>query len=140
MNARQRRILAYAHQHGLTFTNQAYQKANGVDRDLAYREIQELIRLNTVARPAERYGRTYVVVERAAASSLPADLASILDILSAQGYVTNADLRKAWGMSRSTVWRQVTELVGRGFLYRKGTKRGVRYYPTARLQGILSEM
>jgi len=137
LNQRQRRILAYAHQHGHAFTNRAYQKVNEVDRDLAYREIQEMIRLGLVARPSGRYSRTYFVAEPSASKPLPDDLTFILDMLSIQGYVTNKDLREAWEVSRATAWKRVKELVTEGFLRQEGEKRGTRYYPTDKLQGLL---
>ena len=137
LNQRQRHILAYAHQHGDAFTNHAYQKMNEVDRDLAYREIQGMIRMGIVARPSGRYGRTYLVVEPVAAKLIPSDLTSIFDILSTRGYVTSKDLCEAWGVARATAWKRAKELVSGGFLRQEGEKRGTRYYPTAKLQGVL---
>jgi ATP-dependent DNA helicase RecG len=136
LNQRQRRILAYAHQHGNAFTNRAYQKVNEVDRDLAYREIQEMIRLGIVMRPAGRYGRTYSVVGPVAVEPIPGSLMAILDILSARGFATNRDLREAWGVSRSAAWGRVKELVDAGFLRQEGKKRGARYYPTGKLKDV----
>ncbi|MCK4450723.1 MAG: winged helix-turn-helix transcriptional regulator, partial [Anaerolineae bacterium] len=123
--------------HGNAFTNRVYQKVSEVDRDLAYREIQEMSRMGIVARPSGRYSRTYFVVEPAASKPIPDDLTSILDILSARGYVTNKDLRQAWGISRATAWKRAKELVTEGFLRQEGEKRGTRYYPTDKLQSIL---
>lgn len=137
LNQRQRHILAYAHQRGDAFTNHAYQKMNEVDRDRAYREIQGMIRMGIVARPSGRYGRTYLVVEPVMANLIPNDLTSIFDILSTQGYVTNKDLCEAWGVARATAWKRAKELVVGGFLRQEGEKRGTRYYPTAKLQGVL---
>jgi predicted transcriptional regulator len=110
---------------------------NEVDRDLAYREIQDMIRLGIVARPSGPYGRTYFVVEPSAARPLPYDLTSILDILSTQGYVTNQDLREAWGVSRHVAWKQAKRLVEEGLLRQEGEKRGTRYYPTDGLKAML---
>ena len=137
LNQRQRRILAYAHQYGRTFTNRAYQKVNEVDRDLAYRETQEMIGLGIVKRSAGRYSRTYLVIEPSKAGLLPDSLTPILDMLSTQGYLTNRDLREAWGVSRSTAWRRVKELVAEDLLRQKGEKRSTRYYPTDKLKDIL---
>lgn len=137
LNQRQRRILAYARQHGNAFTNRAYQRVNEIDRDLAYREIQDMIRLGIVARPSGPYGRTYLVVEPSAVKLLPHDLTSILDALANQGYVTNQDLRRAWGVSRSVAWQRAKEMIKEGFLRQEGEKRGTRYYPTDKLRGLL---
>ena len=138
LNQRQRRILAYARQHGNALTNRAYQKVNEVDRDLAYREIQDMIRLGIVARPSGRYGRTYFVTEPVAARPIPDDLVSILGILSIRGYVTNKDLREAWGVSRFVAWKQVKRLVEEDFLQQRGKKRGTKYYPTNRTKTLLT--
>jgi ATP-dependent DNA helicase RecG len=138
LNQRQRRILAYARQHGNTFTSRDYQKVSGVDRDAAYREIREMIRLGIVARPSGRYSRTYFVVEPSAAKPMPDDLASILDILLTQEYVTNKDLREVWEVSRFVAWKQVGRLVEEGFLKQEGRKKGTRYYPTDRLKALLA--
>jgi len=139
LNQRQRRILAYAHQHGRAFTNHAYQKMNEVDRDLAYREIQEMIGLGIVTRPSGRYSRTYFVVEPSESFPIPDNLAAIIDILSEKGYVANKDLRTAWDVSRFVAWRRVTELVEEGFLRKEGEKSGTKYFPAERLEVILTE-
>ena len=139
LNQRQRRILAYAHQHGRAFTNHAYQKVNEVDRDLAYREIQEMIGLGIVKRSAGRYSRTYLVVEPSESFPIPDNLAAIIDVLSEKGYVANKDLRTAWDVSRFVAWRRVTELVEEGFLRKEGEKSGTKYFPAERLEVILTE-
>jgi len=139
LNQRQRRILAYAHQHGRAFTNHAYQKMNEVDRDLAYREIQEMIGLGIVKRALGRYSRTYFVVEPSESFPIPDNLAAIIDILSEKGYVANKDLRTAWDVSRFVAWRRVTELVEEGFLRKEGEKSGTKYFPAERLEVILTE-
>jgi len=138
LNQRQRRILAYAHQHGNAFTNRAYQKVNEVNRDLAYREIQEMIRLGIVARPSGRYSRTYFVVGPSVPLPIPEELMAIADALASQGYVTNQDLRAAWDVSRFTAWKRVKKLVEEGFLRQEGQKGGTRYYPTDRLKAVLT--
>ncbi|MBM4466529.1 MAG: hypothetical protein FJ014_13405 [Chloroflexi bacterium] len=137
LNQRQRRILAYARQHGNAFTSRAYQKVNEVDRDLAYREIQEMIALGIVARSPERYGRMYCVVEPSAPSPIPVELVAVLDALSRQEYVTNKDLQAAWHVSRVMVWKRVKKLAEEGFLRLEGVGSKTRYYPTDRLKAML---
>lgn len=138
LNRRQRRILAYARQHGNAFTNRAYQKTNQVDRDMAYREIQEMIRLGIVVRSSGRYSRKYFVTESPAPSPIPEDLKAIFSILSSQGYVTNKGLREIWGVSRFVAWKRMGKLVEEGFLKQTGKKKGTRYYPTDRLKALLA--
>jgi predicted HTH transcriptional regulator len=132
LNGRQRRILAYARQHGNQFTNQAYQKVGEVDRDLAYREIQEMIRAGIVVAP-ERYGRVYTIVEPGKEVPLPEDLQAILPTLREKGFVKNEDLREIWQVGRPAAWSRIRELMEAGYLRREGEKRWTRYYPSEKL-------
>ena len=139
LNERQRRIMAYAHQHGDAFTSRDYQKVSEVDRDLAYHEIQEMIRLGIVGRRSGQYSRTYLIVEPSAPSLLPQELAVIVDILSSKEYIVNKDLREAWKVSRVMAWKRARKLVEEGFLYQEGEKGQARYYPTDRLRAMLAQ-
>lgn len=112
-----------------------------MDRDLAYREIQEMIGMGIVGRPSGRYSWTYHVVEQPiAVPAIPDELKAITDILLSQGYVANKDLREAWDVSRSMAWKRAKELVTEGFLRQEGEKRGTCYYPTERLLEILEQL
>lgn len=137
LNERQRRILAYARQHGDAFTNRAYQKVSEVDRDLAYREIQEMIGMGIAKRSSGRYSRTYLVVEPSEPFPIPEDLEAILDIFLEKGHVVNQDLRAAWDVSRFVAWKRVRALVEGGLLRQEGEKSGTRYYSTERLEAVL---
>jgi len=139
LNERQRRIMAYAHQHGDAFTSRDYQKVSEVDRDLAYREIQEMIRLGIVGRRSGQYSRTYLIVEPSAPALLPQELVVIVDILSSKEYIVNRDLREAWNVSRVMAWKRARKLVEEGFLYQEGEKGQARYYPTDRLRAMLAQ-
>ncbi len=63
INFRQRRLLAYAHSHGKSFSTADYQKVGEVDRDTAYREIRTLIKLEIVA-PLKPKSRSYRIIEK----------------------------------------------------------------------------
>ncbi|MET0501211.1 MAG: ATP-binding protein [Candidatus Binatia bacterium] len=63
INLRQRRLLAYAHCHGKTFSTAEYQRVAEVDRDTAYREIRSLIK-NGVVAPLKPKSRSYRIIER----------------------------------------------------------------------------
>lgn len=65
LNWRQRRALAYAKHHGMSFTSKSYQKIGGVDRDTAYKEIKAMVKLGIATPSKEKYGRRYTVVEPA---------------------------------------------------------------------------
>jgi len=139
LNERQRRIMAYAHQHGDAFTSRDYQKVSEVERDLAYHEIQEMIRLGIVRRRSGQYSRTYLIVEPSAPSLLPQELAVIVDILYSKEYIVNRDLREAWNVSRVMAWKRARKLVEEGFLYQEGEKGQARYCPTDRLRAMLAQ-
>jgi len=63
VNLRQRRLLAYAHSHGKSFSTMDYQRVAEVDRDTAYRDIRLMIKNNIVA-PLKPKSRTYRIVEK----------------------------------------------------------------------------
>lgn len=63
INFRQRRLLAYAHSHGKSFSTADYQHVAEVDRDTAYREIRVMAKLGIVA-PLKPKSRTYRIIER----------------------------------------------------------------------------
>ena len=138
LNHRQRRILAYAHEHDSAFTNRAYQRVGAVARDQAHREIQKMIRLGVVARPSGRYSRMYFVVESPAQPPIPEEVTAIADVLSRQGCAANRDLRSVWRVSRFVTWKRAKRLVAEGFLRQEGEKSGTRYYPTDRLKALLA--
>jgi ATP-dependent DNA helicase RecG len=63
VNLRQRRLLAYAHSHGKSFSTTDYQRVAEVDRDTAYREIRAMARQGIVA-PLRPKSRSYRIIER----------------------------------------------------------------------------
>lgn len=63
VNARQRRLLAYAYSHGKAFSTMDYQRVAEVDRDTAYRDIRTMVKLGIVA-PLKPKSRSYRIVER----------------------------------------------------------------------------
>jgi ATP-dependent DNA helicase RecG len=63
INFRQRRLLAYAHCHGKTFSTAEYQQIAEVDRDTAYREIRSMVK-NGIVAPLKPKSRSYRIIER----------------------------------------------------------------------------
>ena len=63
INFRQRRLLAYAYYHNKTFSTAEYQRIAEVDRDMAYREIRNLVQSGIVA-PFKPKSRSYRIIER----------------------------------------------------------------------------
>ncbi|MFQ5851326.1 MAG: ATP-binding protein [Candidatus Binatia bacterium] len=62
LSFRQQRLLVYAYSHGNTFSTADYQRIGEVDRDNAYREIRDLVKLGIVA-PLRPKSRTYRIIE-----------------------------------------------------------------------------
>ncbi len=127
----QKRLLAYAHAHGGTFTSRAYQKLVGIDIYTASRDIKDLMRKGIV-RLLKKGGRVYTVMEPAArgAISIPEDLAKLLPLFQMRGYIQNQDVRRELGLSRIQAYRLLEQWVSMGLLRKKGTGRGARYVLT----------
>lgn len=112
------------------FTNEDYRKFNMVDRDHAYREIQELVSQGIVM-PAEAPGRgaVYRVSPnvREARAFLQSRLPRLNELLQARGSVSNADYRELFEVTRLRATRELNRLVEEGYLVLKGKGRGARY-------------
>ncbi len=114
------------------FTNEDYRSLNGVDRDQAYREIQEMVAAGAIA-PAESPGRgaVYRVAPRLmeARSFLQGRVPALRKFLETHPYVTNADYRKLFEVSRETAKRELSRLVEEQYLELRGERRASRYQP-----------
>lgn len=123
----QQRVLL-AHPEG--FTNADYQRLNSMDRDQAYREIQELVALGVVT-PAEAAGRgaQYHVAPdlREARAFLQTRLPQLRQFLSHRPFLKNADYRDMFGVTRVRAVRELGSLVEQGCLMLEGRGRGARY-------------
>jgi ATP-dependent DNA helicase RecG len=129
ISAAQRRVLL-AHPEG--FTNEDYRKLNEVDRDEAYRQIQELVEKG-ILQPAEAPGRgsVYRVAPglHEARAFLEARLPKLREYFRREPRLKNADYREMFGSSRNQAWRELRKLVENGFLKIEGERRGARYLP-----------
>jgi len=125
----QRRVLL-AEPEG--FTNESYRKLNQVDRDQAYREIQELV-LQGVVLPAESSGRGAVYRTSpdllASRKWLESRVPELKSKLREQSSIQNADYREMFSVTRSTAVKELRRLVESGFLVLEGERRGARYVP-----------
>jgi ATP-dependent DNA helicase RecG len=123
----QRRVLL-AHPEG--FTNADYQHLNNMDRDQAYREIQELVARGVVT-PAEAAGRAaqYHVAPglRETRTFLQSRLPGLRQILAHRPHLQNADYRAFFGVTRVRAVRELGSLVELGCLRLEGRGRGARY-------------
>ena len=128
VSSRQRRILiAYP---ATTFASADYQALNEVDRDVAYREVKELIDLGLIS-PEGRKGRgaRYRVVGSGQTSKAPRPTSrQALGVrMAEQGHVKNADYRDIMGGGRVEATRALRDLCDAGVLVREGERRGARY-------------
>jgi ATP-dependent DNA helicase RecG len=130
----QKRVLL-AHPEG--FTNADYQALNQVDRDEAYRQIQELVSLRIV-RAAERAGPAsiYRVAEdlRERLDFLRQRLPALRTFFSVTARLTNADYRALFGLTRHASRHELQRLVEQGFLRLEGEGRGAGYRPLPLLE------
>jgi predicted HTH transcriptional regulator len=129
LHVRQRRALVAFHDR--TFQSGDYQELNRVNRDVAYRELQELEGKHLVIRNSEARGRIYSVpksVLEEASGALSA-LQRVIATMEAAGKLTNSDLREMSGVDRSAASRALAELVQSGHLVQQGERRGVHYVP-----------
>ncbi len=155
----QRRVLV-AHPDG--FTNEDYRRLNGVNRDEAYREIQEMVALGVVL-PAEAPGRgaVYRVAREAAEqaarknaqdanakNAIPAAhtggapawlverAAAFRSYFTKHPSLKNADYREMFDLGRDTALRELRRLVQEGYLRMDGERRGARYLPGPGLRRV----
>lgn len=123
---RQKRILV-AFRRGV-FSSADYQEINRVDRDEAYREVNELVQLGYVTSSEKRgRGATYSVVD---ADMQPAPMTpeeSLALRLRSEGSIQNADYREVFKVERRAAITALAALVEQGVLVRSGERRGARY-------------
>jgi ATP-dependent DNA helicase RecG len=131
----QRRVLL-AHPGG--FTNEQYRELNGVDRDEAYRQIQEMVSSGVVT-AADRPGRGAQYLVSAALLEtrawLTQRLPAVQDRLAELGAITNADYRELFGLTRSAARLELRRLVDEQVLELRGERRGAHYVAGARIGG-----
>lgn len=114
------------------FTNEDYRRLNGVDRDQAYREIQEMVGLGAVVAP-EAHGRG--AVYRVAAylherrAFLEMRLPTLRQFFAQKAGLQNSDYRALFSVTREMALREMKRLVELGFLELRGERRGARYLP-----------
>ena len=130
LSGNQKRLLAYAKEHGNRFTSHVYQQLVGIDIYAASRDIKDLIRRGIVRLPQKR-GRVYEVLptEPSAGAEMPPDYAAIEPLLRQSGYVTTATVRETLGISPRQARHTVARLVKAGLLRPVGALRTRRYVP-----------
>jgi ATP-dependent DNA helicase RecG len=135
LNQRQKRILAYARVHGMIFSSSDYQKF-GVDRDMAYTEIRDLVNRGIV-QPFRKHGKAYRVVGvDDPAVSLPG-LSWVMETLEKKGFFTLRDLKQPDSISRGRALDMIRELARQGYFTLSGKGRATQYHPTEQLNLLL---
>jgi ATP-dependent DNA helicase RecG len=132
-NDAHRRVLL-AHPEG--FTNEQYREINGVDRDEAYRQIQEMVTSGIVL-AADRSGRGaqyHLSPELLQTRSWVAQrLTRVREHLAEHHALTNADYRRMFGVTRFVARDELRRLVEQGVLELRGERRGSHYVAGPRI-------
>ena len=127
ISQRQRRVLA-AYPQGLAFTSADYQTVNEVNRDLAYRELKEMVDMGLVSGPGNKgRGARYQVLSPLTPKLTPHQVLKMR--MTQQGYIQNADYREIFNVNRTDATQQLAELWRQNVLTREGKRRGARYLP-----------
>jgi hypothetical protein len=110
-----------------------------VDRDEAYRQIQELVGLGVI-RAAAKPGRgaVYRIAEDLLQRRdfLMQRLPALRTFFSAHERMKNADYRQLFGLTRYASVRELRQLVEQGLLALEGERRGAAYRPRGPLAGV----
>jgi hypothetical protein len=119
------------------FTNRDYRQVNrGIDRDQAYREIQEMVSQGILI-PPERPGRgaryrlapEILQAKRWLESRIP----SLREFFRKREFLKNADYRELFDLPRYRAVDELRRLTEDGYLILEGERRGARYRPGPRL-------
>lgn len=136
VSANQKRALLM---HWPKFTNEQYRSVNNLDRDQAYREIQELVARKVLA-PATGQGRGAAYTISKSWTELADWLQPVLEQLtgffSQSGKLKNSDYQVLFSVTRIAATRQLKRLVELRLLRRMGTGKGTWYGPTERLKEL----
>ena len=124
---RQRRVLVAKGREG--FTNNDYQDLNQSDRDTAYREIQELIEKGIVELSGKGRGAKYhlsLSVSRTV-TLVTKRLPRLREHLAVKDFISNANYRTLFNLSRNQARQELKFLCERGYLQLTGERRGAKY-------------
>lgn len=114
------------------FSNADYGELNAVDRDTAYRELNDLVERGLVQATGSGAGTSYRVVREAVSHSAPntaPPMERIVARMAEAGFITNTDYRDAFDVDRKTAKAALASWVGEGVLVREGNRRWARYRP-----------
>ena len=117
--------------HDRVFQSADYQELNRVDRDVAYRELQELEARGLLDAEGATRGRRYRVRGRVTAAEVTAEtpMARLVARMQAAGRISNADYRETFGVDRATATEALRSMVEAGLHERHGERKATRYLP-----------
>lgn len=129
LDVRQKRALVAFHDR--EFQSADYQQLNRIDRDLAYRELSELVERRYVTVSGERRGTRYRVRKDTAlrTSEARTPMLRLLRRMDEAGRIANEDYREIFGISRPDAARALGRLCEEGVLLLQGERRGAHYVP-----------
>jgi ATP-dependent DNA helicase RecG len=129
LDVRQKRaLIAFRFQE---FQSAEYQRLNGVDRDVAYRELTAMVERGVLEhRGGATRGARYRIPAGLRAGTVSAESppdAVLVARMDAVGAITNADYREIFGVDRATAKAALKDLVRRAVLVMEGERRTARY-------------
>jgi ATP-dependent DNA helicase RecG len=111
------------------FANEDYRDLNRVDRDTAYRELQDLIDRGLIQASGAGAGTRYRVIKGALAPTTapPTPTELLVRRMESTGFITNADYREAFGVDRYQAKQALARWTATNVLVREGERRAARY-------------
>ena len=123
------------------FSNEDYRKLTGVDRDQAYREIQELVTLGIIdGAPSSGRGAVYRIsfTLKQQRAWLESRLPKIITYFGGHERLTNSEFCRVFGGSRNTATKELRHLCDEGFLVPVGQRKAAYYTPGPALSRLLA--
>lgn len=124
------------------FSNETYRKLTGVDRDQAYREIQELVTLSIIdGAPSSGRGAVYRISSalKQQRTWLESRLPKLSTYFGSHQRLTNSEFCRLFSLTRFVATRELKRLVDERYLTPAGTGRGAHYVPGPGLVRFLQE-
>ena len=111
------------------FANEDYRELNRVDRDTAYRELQDLIDRGLIRATGTGAGTRYRVIKEALRQPTvaPTPIEMLVRRMESAGFTTNADYREAFGVERYQAKQALARWAAASVVVREGTRRAARY-------------
>lgn len=124
------------------FSNEGYRKLTGVDRDHAYREIQELVTMGVLdGAPSTGRGAVYRIAPalNQQMAWLESRILKLITYFGAHTQLTNSEFCRIYGLTRFVATRELKRIVDDGYLILSGSGRGAHYLPGPALARFLQK-